>query len=1061
MKKDGFILYMSDSIIETDAGNIMKKYTGKAINGCSGSLKEITIPEEVIEIGRDAFRNKRGLKNVKLPNNLVSIGANAFASTGLEHIEIPASVSSMRISPFCYCLHLEEIIVSEKNNFYCSVDGVLYNKNKCVLKEYPSGRKQDKFVIPEGVEIIAEKAFAGSKYLLQVEFPRSMTVISTRAFSCCYSLQEVIIPNWVTRIESRAFAYCSNLKKIVLPKGIYIDRDAFLGSDDVCVIFNKTDDTPKIISFDLQIRQIEKTDEEEPNQIILSKKFCSETFLTSETEHVFSTKCERTAFGKQKIGGNLFFVPKEDLVNIDELGIIKLGTYVNPGDILVCKGTLENSSPESRLLHMIFGESATSYADTSLRVPFNVRGEVTDVKVFYEKDKNGNILHDTIEAVSITILQKFPLSVGDILEDDDGNKGIVTAFDPNLRECEIVANFPLGKKITKQSIAERTVQMRSVGEYALFGQYPIAKRDYYGALSHIVSGIPQKIYFEDITKFANNGLIDVLENIIAFQADQPKNRLLLYDNILTGKPTNVFYLPAFDVNEFFCLLYALCLKPVFRDKEGKELQFSYIEKNSELNKSYGEEIVLEIDKLSDDEIRKMSYGEVTKPETLNMRTHEAEKDGLFCEKIFGPVKDYECQCGRCSGYRYKEKVCEKCGVEVTSSSVRYERFGHIELATPIKHPFLPDSTLFVLPILPPKLRPMAKRSNGSFVTSDLNDLYRRVINLNNRLKRLLELGASDITVENEKRMLQKAIDSLFNNSHLEAPVWEGNGRVLKPILDHLKDSLSKHLECDALDYSAACNTIIDDSLSDEQCGLPFQIALELFKPFLINKLCETGKAKNFKNATRQINAKAIDRKTAHESGIIDLLATIIRDKKILIFSKDTNGKILSLSPILTFNNVLTLNFTQYKTLKLQIGETLKIIFPASDAAQGMLRNRCASLLKTGNIFEREANTDFIKKLAIASTEKSADIVPLLLESIQNHEVCAFDTVVSRYILGKPSKRAMDFYKTPSISEDQSDLEEDKMVYLDIFDEDEDEEEEITDEDDLSDVDFEELFNDDF
>ena len=178
------------------------------------------------------------------------------------------------------------------------------------FKEYPSGRKQDKFVIPEGVEIIAEKAFAGSKYLLQVEFPRSMTVISTRAFSCCYSLQEVIIPNWVTRIESRAFAYCSNLKKLVLPKGIYIDRDAFLGSDDVCVIFNKTDDTPKIISFDLQIRQIEKTDEEEPNQIILSKKFCSETFLTTETEHVFSTKCERTPFGKQKIGSNLFFVPK-------------------------------------------------------------------------------------------------------------------------------------------------------------------------------------------------------------------------------------------------------------------------------------------------------------------------------------------------------------------------------------------------------------------------------------------------------------------------------------------------------------------------------------------------------------------------------------------------------------------------------------------------------------------------------------------------------------------------------------------------------------------------------
>ena len=160
MKKDDVILYMSDSIIKTNTDNTIKKHMGKTIYRCSGPIKEITISEEIIEIGRDAFRNKKKLKNVNLSNNLISIGANAFANTGIEYIEIPANVSHISISPFCYCSQLREIAVSERNNFYCSVDGVLYSKNKRVLKEYPSGKEQNKFIIPEGVEIIAEKAFA-------------------------------------------------------------------------------------------------------------------------------------------------------------------------------------------------------------------------------------------------------------------------------------------------------------------------------------------------------------------------------------------------------------------------------------------------------------------------------------------------------------------------------------------------------------------------------------------------------------------------------------------------------------------------------------------------------------------------------------------------------------------------------------------------------------------------------------------------------------------------------------------------------------------------------------
>lgn len=876
------------------------------------------------------------------------------------------------------------------------VDGVLYNKNKRVLKEYPSRKKQDKFAIPEGVEMIAENAFSGCKYLLQVEFPRSMTVISTRAFSGCNSLQEVVIPDWITRIESKAFSYCYGLKKIVVPKGIYIDQDAFLGSDIICLISNETDYLAKTSCVDFRIRQIEKRDESEPNQLIVSEKIRSGSLFTTETEYVFSTKCEKTAFGKQKIGRDLVFASKKDIMDIDERGIIKLGTHVRSGDILVCKGTPNSRmNEEERLLCAIFGTSC-HYEDTSLRVPFNVQGKVTDVKITYGKDKTGNARNNDVESASITILQKFKLSLGDILTDDESREGVVTAFDANLQECELIANFPLGKEITKKSIAEHAIQTRSIGAYALFGQYPIAKRDYFG--------IPQKLHFDDISKFVNSNLIDVLENVIVFQANQPQNRICLYKNILEGTPSNVFYLPDFTLNEFFCSLYGLCLKPVFRDKQGNELRFSYTNKKSEL-KNFGKEITLEIDELSDNEIRKMSYGEVKKAETLNARTHQAEKDGIFCESIFGPVKDYTCRCGEYSGYQYKEKICENCGVEVTTSAVRYERFGHIELAAPIMHPFLPDRKLVFLPIIPPKLRPMAKMDDGRFATSDLNDLYCRVINRNNRLKRLLALGERDIIVNNERRILQETINSLFNNN----------------LLKHLKNFFSNQLKCVPLDYSATCNTVINDALSNEQCGLPFQIAIELFRPFLINQLCETGIAKTFKNAAQQIDNLAAGQDINQKREIIRLLDIVIRNKKLLILSKDAYGEILSLTPFLTFNNVLTLNFTQFKKLKSQMGESIKIILPASDTAQEMLRNRCVPLIKTGNIFEQEENTDFVKKLTIASTKNNTDFVSLLKESIQNHEVCTFDTVTSHYIFGKPSKWAMKFYKASAISQEQSDL----------------------------------------
>ena len=356
---------------------------------------------------------------------------------------------------------------------------------------------------------------------------------------------------------------------------------------------------------------------------------------------------------------------------------------------------------------------------------------------------------------------------------------------------------------------------------------------------------------------------------------------------------------------------------------------------------------------SPDQIRAWSYGEVTKPETINYRTLKPERDGLYCERIFGPTKDWECHCGKYKRIRYKGKICDKCGVEVTRAKVRRERMGHIELAAPVSHiwyfkgipsriglmldisPRQLDKVLYfanyivtdpgftplekkqlltereykemrekyedtfeasmgaeaiqkllaeidldklskelreelehangqkrvrllkrlecvesflesnqrpewmimtVIPVIPPDLRPLLQLDGGRFATSDLNDLYRRVINRNNRLKRLLELGAPDIIVRNEKRMLQEAVDALIDNGRRGRPVTGANNRALKSLSDMLKGKQGRfrqNLLGKRVDYSGRSVIVVGPELKMDQCGLPKEMALELFKPCLL------------------------------------------------------------------------------------------------------------------------------------------------------------------------------------------------------------------------------------
>src|ERR687892_143111 len=320
---------------------------------------------------------------------------------------------------------------------------------------------------------------------------------------------------------------------------------------------------------------------------------------------------------------------------------------------------------------------------------------------------------------------------------------------------------------------------------------------------------------------------------------------------------------------------------------------------------------------SPEKILSWSFGEVTKPETINYRTFKPERDGLFCAKIFGPITDWECLCGKYKRMKHRGVICDKCGVEVTQAKVRRERLGHIALATPVSHVNIEkladelrvkmrsetsvqkklkfakrlkvvDSfrksnnrpewmILDVIPVIPPELRPLVPLDGGRFATSDLNDLYRRVINRNNRLKKLMELKAPDVIIRNEKRMLQEAVDALFDNGRRGRVLRGANNRPLKSLSDTLKGKQGRfrqNLLGKRVDYSGRSVIVVGPELKLHQCGLPKKMALELFKPFVMEKLVERGIVHNIKSAKRVVERVRPD--------VWDVLEEVIQDHPVLL-----------------------------------------------------------------------------------------------------------------------------------------------------------------------------------
>ena len=464
------------------------------------------------------------------------------------------------------------------------------------------------------------------------------------------------------------------------------------------------------------------------------------------------------------------------------------------------------------------------------------------------------------------------------------------------------------------------------------------------------------------------------------------------------------------------------------------------------------------------DIRSWSYGEVKKPETINYRSYRPERDGLFCERIFGPEKDWECTCGKYRGMKFKGMICDRCGVKITHSRVRRQRMGHIELAAPVVHIWFfkcmpsrlgnlldmktthlekviyfqdyvvidPKDTplkkrqllteaeyrenvatygkdsfvaemgaeairsllrgldlpklagelrdelrttsskqrrkelinrlkivqdiiqsgndpecmiLDVIPVIPPDLRPLVMLESGNFATSDLNDLYRRIINRNNRLKKLKELNAPEVIIRNEKRMLQQSVDALFDNGRCKRPVQGSSNRALKSLTDMIKGKQGRFRENllgKRVDYSARSVIVVGPTLRLHQCGLPKKIALELFQPFIIRRLKELEHADTIKSAKKMLERK--------DEEVWDILEEVIRNHPVMLNRAPTLHRmgIQAFEPILVEGNAIKLHPLVCKGFNADFdGDQMAVHLPLSIEAQVEAHTL---MMSTNNIF---------------------------------------------------------------------------------------------------------------
>ncbi len=843
--------------------------------------------------------------------------------------------------------------------------------------------------------------------------------------------------------------------------------------------------------------------------IILSERVARDDLFTSIHVEDFYCDVRDTKLGPEITTPDLPNVAEEKLKNLDEEGIVRIGAEVKAGDILVGKispkGETELTA-EERLLRAIFGEKARDVKDTSLTMPHGKRGRVVGIKIF-SRDQGDKLEVGVIKRIQVEIAHLRKVQAGDKLAGRHGNKGVISQVRPTedmpyledgtpvdiiLNPLGVVSRMNLGQilethlgwaasklgyraitpgldsaneeeiraelkkaglpedgkvtlyngqtgdafdqKVTVGTIymmklnhlVEDKVHMRSIGPYSLITQQPLGGKAQFGG---------QRFGEMEVWALEGYGARHTLQEMLTIKSDDVMGRSAAYESIIRGETIKEPNIPA-TFNVLLSELKALSMniEPIYESETTHRDDFK----------------ALRIKPASPEDItEKWSHGEVTKPETINYRTQRPEKDGLFSERIFGPVKDYECYCGKYRRIRYKGVTCDRCGVEVTRASVRRERLGHIALAAPVAHIWFfkaipsrlsllldvsssklerviyyvdyvvtevdeenrkvaladvgrelkgkmktvkavatkkavkkasddlesaasnvksillnlrpglvlseteyfnlsrnfaniftagsgaeavrkilqnmdlkneihkmekglefskkktaaktaADSKTFrrlklfrsmlknnirpewliltSLPVLPPDLRPMVALDGGRYATSDLNDLYRRVINRNNRLKRLLEIKAPEVIVKNEKRMLQESVDALIDNStRFGTQQMSAQRRPLRSLADMLKGKQGRfrqNLLGKRVDYSGRSVIVVGPELDLDECGLPKKMALELFRPFVIHEIIKRGMAHTIRNANRLIEQAGDE--------IYAILEEIIKDRRVLL-----------------------------------------------------------------------------------------------------------------------------------------------------------------------------------
>ncbi len=657
------------------------------------------------------------------------------------------------------------------------------------------------------------------------------------------------------------------------------------------------------------------------NAVAVAEWVVEEGLFTSKLPVQLSESFREGQLGRERLTCHIPDAPSQQLSKLDPRGIIRSGSEVGVGDPLVGKRVPNDNkgfTAADMLFHSIFGEPATHERDASLYWEALDPGQVISARLLarrryqcshcgdvglYEKGTTcpycggrltgrtkDNLPQGMAIQVEVEAVIRRPLRVGDVLVDDQGCRAVVARI---VRRSEVPAG--MGKRVAIWAHPDSPLSARLPRKgkhHPRQGEIPLRKATLrqedklvargcggaYGLISHTPLIIrdsfrsAQKLERKTVHALLRAGFRHNLAEMLTIKSDAIAGRLQAYEALVKGEDVAIAFPES--GNRLIQMLRALGLVAVLRTADGDELALDQATR--------AEDLSLQVRLANSRDVRSWSFGEVKKPETLNYRTYRPEKDGLFCERIFGPERDWECACGKYRGMKHKGTVCDRCGVTVLSSGVRRERMGHVELAVPVVHTWFlrhepglaallgldqeslnqtayhqrravtdPGSTELsagqllteeeyerararhgadsfradvgadairkllrrlcpgreeglvfdALPVLPPDWRPLVLLDDGNFATSDLNDLYRRVINQNNRLKKLIELDAPPAILCNEKALLQRSVDGLFDNGNSDRPVLGSNKRALKSLSEILTSNVTD-LDEKSVEYCA-------------------------------------------------------------------------------------------------------------------------------------------------------------------------------------------------------------------------------------------------------------------